>query len=234
MTYEDSLETALVDVDIVFAITDPLHNTRGNDVSQGINMVDAAKATRVRLLVFSSVASTDKDTGIHHLETKYKVKQYSVQSGIPYTIIGLTAFMDNFIQPFMLPNLRQCQNSRALPAWQVLELIAVEDIERFAALVIDRRETFLGKRIDIAGDDLTGDEAAPILSGVVGMGIKHEAFPPYNPSLQYPDLTKVLEGEEENNCTADNEGVPKNYPDVKWHTLEEWAKGSDSKALLGD
>lgn len=234
VTHEDSLDTALLGVDIVFSMTAPLHNNHGNEFSQGINMVDAAKAAGVSHFVFSSVASANKNTGIPYFETKYKVEQHIVRSGIPYTIISPTAFMENFIQPFTLPNIRQGKISRALPASQTVQLIAVEDIGSFAAHVIEHRETFLGKRIDIAGDELTGDETAAILSKVIGKPIKYEAFPPDDMRSQNPDLAIMLKWQEKNNYTADIRSLRKDYPDVKWNTFEEWTKGLDWKALLGD
>ena len=233
MTHEDSLESALRGVNVVFAMTTPFQSNHENEVTQGINIVDAAKVAGVSHLVFSSVASANKNTGIPHFETKYKVEQHIVRSGIPYTIIGPTAFMENFIQPFALPNLRQGKIFRGLPASCSVQLIAVEDIGSFATFVIEHRESFLGSRIDIAGDELAGDETAAILSKAIGKPIGYEAFPPENMRAQSPDLAIMLEWQAKNNYTADIKSLRKNYPEVGWHTFEEWAMALDWKTLLG-
>ena len=52
----------------------------------------------------------------------------------------------------------------AVPATRRMQHIALADIARFTALVIERRESFLGKRIDIASDELTFATAAAALS----------------------------------------------------------------------
>jgi len=231
-THPDSLENAIRGVDVVFAMTTPFHNDHENEISQGINMVDAAKAGGISHLIFSSVASADKRTGIPHFETKYKVEQHIAESGIPHTVIGPVAFMENFIQPFAIPNLAKGKIARGLPASRTVQLIALEDIGSFAAFVIERRESFLGKRIDIAGDELTGDQAAAILSKVIGKPIKYEAFPPDNLMAQNPDLAIMLKWQEKNNYTADIQGLRKDYPEVRWHTFEEWARAVDWKTLL--
>lgn len=231
-THEDSLRSVLQGIDLVFAMTAPFHNDHDNEIAQGINMADAAKAAGINHFVFSSVASANRNTGIPHFETKYKVEQHIVQSGIPFTIIGPTAFMENFIQPFALPNLANGKIARGLPASRTVQLIAVEDIGSFAAFVIEHRDSFLGKRIDIAGDELSGDEVAAILSKTIGKHIKYEAFPPESLMTQNPDLAIMMKWQEKNNYAADIKGLRKNYPELKWHTFEQWARAIDWKALL--
>jgi uncharacterized protein YbjT (DUF2867 family) len=56
-------------------------------------------------LVYSSVVNADKNTGIPHFESKYKVEQYIDKLGIPYTIIGPTFFMENLLDPRLRPAL---------------------------------------------------------------------------------------------------------------------------------
>jgi uncharacterized protein YbjT (DUF2867 family) len=231
-THEESLNTAMQDVSVVFAVTAPFHNDHENEISQGINVVEAARAAGVSHFVFSSVASADKNTGIPHFETKYKVEQHLRQSGIPYTIIGPTAFMENFIQPFAIPSLANGKIARGLPSSRPLQLVAVEDVGSFAAFVIEQRDSFVGKRIDIAGDELNGEEVAAILSKAIGKRIKYEAFPAENLMAQNPDLAIMMKWQEKNNYTADIKSLRKNYREVNWHTFEEWARAIDWKTIL--
>lgn len=230
---KDSLAGALKGVDAVFAMTTPFQKGHDAEVAQGINMVDAARAAGASHLVFSSVASADRRTGIPHFDTKYKVEQYIAESGVPYTIIGPTAFMENFIQPFALPNLREGRLVRALPPARPLQLIAVEDIGSFAAYVVGHRDKFLGKRIDIAGDDLNGEQTATVLSNVIGKPIRYESFPPANLRSQSPDLAIMMEWQAKNNYTADIKSLRRDFPEAGWHTFEQWARKLDWKSLLG-
>ncbi len=232
LTDKASLAGALKGADAVFGMTTPFQNGHEAEVTQGVNLVDAAKAAGVKHLVFSSVASADKNTGIPHFDSKYKVEQYIAASGIPYTIIGPTAFMENFIQSFALANLRQGKIARALSATRPIQLIAVEDIGSFAAFVIENSNEFLGERIDIAGDERTGEETALILSKIAGRTIKYESFPPANLRAQSPDLAIMMEWQEKNEYTADIGQLRLDFPEVGWHRLEEWARAIDWKALL--
>lgn len=232
MLQEESLTKALKDVGIVFSMTTSFQSTHENEVKQGTDMVDAAKAAGVSHFVFTSVASADRSTGIPHFETKYKIEQYLVRSEIPHTIIGPTAFMENFIQPFALPNLRQGKLSRALPASRPMQLVAVEDIGSFAAFVIQHPKDFLGKRIDIAGDERTGEETASVLSKAAGKPIRYESFPPESLRTQNADMAIMMEWQAKNSYKADIRKLRRDYPEVGWHTLEGWAAGIDWNALM--
>ena len=64
----------------------------------------------------------------------------------------------------------------ALPASRPLQQITVADIGAFVVAVIERSDTVFGRRFDIAGDELTGDQAAAILSKVTGREIRYEGF----------------------------------------------------------
>jgi uncharacterized protein YbjT (DUF2867 family) len=232
LTDLESLLGALQDVDTVFTMSTSFQTGHENEVTQGITMTDAAIAAGVGHLIFSSVASANRNTGIPHFETKSKIEEYVASSAVPYTIIGPTAFMENLIQPPALPNLRQGKISRALPAARKVQQIAVADIGAFAAAVIERGESLYRKRIDIAGDDLTGEEIAAILSRVSGKKIRYEMFPPSVLRATNPDLAIMLEWQQENNYTADIDALRQDFPEVKWHTFEQWTREQDWKTLL--
>lgn len=55
-----------------------------------------------------------------------------------------------------------------------LQIISVEDIGKFAARSFIWYRDYSGKQIDIAGDDLTGDEMANILSKASGKQVKYK------------------------------------------------------------
>ena len=103
-----------------------------------------------------------------HFGSKYEVEKHIVSLDVPYTIIAPVFFMDNLLQPWALQGLRQGKLAMAMPATRSLQQIAVVDIGGFTAAVVERRESAFGQRIDIAGDELTGDEAVAILSKLTG------------------------------------------------------------------
>ena len=65
----------------------------------------------------------------------------------------------------------------ALPADRSLQQISVRNIASFAVHALENRDSLLGKRIDIASDELTGEQAAQILSEVAGRNIEYVQTP---------------------------------------------------------
>ncbi len=232
MSHEDSLAGVMTGVDAVFAMSTPFQSGHEGEVAQGVNVTKAAKTAGVRHLVFSSVASANKNTGIPHFDTKFKIEQYIAASGIPYTIIGPAAFMENFIQPQAIAALKEGKLRRALPASRPVQLVAVEDIGAFAVFAIEHPQFLLNKRIDIAGDELTGEQTAAILTRSIGRMITYEEFSPEVLKSRSPDLAKMMEWQAKNDYTADIGRLRLDFPEIGWHRLEEWARGIDWKALL--
>lgn len=171
-------EGAARDVDAVFAVATPFEPGVEAEVRQGQNMLAAAKTAGVRHLVYSSVASADQSTGIPHFDSKFEIEQQIKASAVPSTIVAPVYFMENLFAPSTVPGLREGKLAMALPADRVLQQIAVEDIATFVVLALEHRERFLGTRIDIAGDEVTGEQAADILTRASGRQIEYVEIAP--------------------------------------------------------
>jgi uncharacterized protein YbjT (DUF2867 family) len=169
----DSLKRAVKDVLSVFLMGTPFEDGTEGETRRGKLMADIAKENKVEHLVYSSVANADKNTGIPHFESKYKVEQHIKNLGIPHTIIGPIFFMENLLGP----GLEQDQLALPLASATNLQQSALENIAEFSALVLERRKPFLGKRIDIASDEITGEQAAKILSNELGYTIRYVQIP---------------------------------------------------------
>jgi uncharacterized protein YbjT (DUF2867 family) len=143
---------------------------------------------------------------------------------MPYTIVAPVFFMENLLQPWTLPSLREGKLAMALPSSRSLQQIAVADIGAFVATVIERSNTVFGRRFDIAGDELTGEEAAAILSKVTGREIHYEGFPRDVLRAQSEDMARMFEWFATTGYAADIESLRRDFPEVKWHTFEDWAR----------
>jgi len=218
-------------VDAVYAMSTPYEQGAEKEIAQGITITDAAKAAGVAHLIYSSVASANRATGIPHFDSKYEVEKRLQSSRVPYTIVAPVFFMENLLQPWSLSSLRQGKLAMALPASRSLQQIAAADIGAFVAAVIERGDTVFGRRFDIAGDELTGEEAAAILSKVTGREVYYEGFPPDVLRAQSEDLALMFEWFDSTGYAADIESLRRDFPEVKWHTFEEWARKQDWSVL---
>jgi uncharacterized protein YbjT (DUF2867 family) len=118
-----------------------------------------------------------------------------------------------------------------MPAKRPLQQISVADIGAFAAAVIERREAVFGRRFDIAGDAITGDETAAVLSKVIGREFAYEGFPPDALRAQSEDLALMFEWFDHTGYVADVTGLRRDFPEVKWHDFEAWTRKQDWTVL---
>ena len=223
-TDHDSLVRAIRGVDAVYAMSTPYEQGAEKETAQGITMTNAARAAGVPHLIYSSVASANGATGIPHFEGKYKVEKHVQASGVPYTIVAPVYFMENLLQPWSVSSLRQGKLAVALPASRSLQQIAAADIGAFVATIIERGDTVFGRRFDIAGDELTGEEAAATLSKVTGRKVHYEGFPPDVLRAQSEELPLMFEWFDTTGYAADIASLRRDFPEVKWHTFEDWAR----------
>jgi len=137
------------------------------EVRQGNAVADAAKAAGVQHLVYSSVGSAHRGMGQKHFESKWIIEQYIHGLDIPYTILRPVAFMENYNWS-RAQILNGAFIGMGLRPEKGLQLIAVEDIGVFAALVFANRNQYLGRTLELAGDELTELQIADTFTKVIG------------------------------------------------------------------
>jgi uncharacterized protein YbjT (DUF2867 family) len=216
----DSLERAAKDVESIFLMGTPFEDGTEGETRRGKLMADIAKENKVEHLVYSSVANADKNTGIPHFESKYKVEQHIKNLGIPHTIIGPTFFMENLVGP----GLEQGQLALPLSPSSILQQSALENIAEFSALALVRRKPFLRKRIDIASDEMTGEQAAKILSDELGHRIRYVHIPLEQVRQANEDMARMYEWYERIGTGIDITSLHQEYPEVNWLTFKDWAR----------
>lgn len=180
-----SLERAFAGAHGVFAVTNfwdgmasgkPL-GAEG-EVKQGQNLVDAAKAAKVRHFVFSSSGqSFAYPSPVPHARSKQEVERYLLDAKLPATVLRPAFFMENYNSPMMDFGQKARAGTIELPirAHQRLQMVSTTDIGHFAALAFERPEAFIGAAFDLAGDALTPGEVAAVFSRVTGKSVKSVA-----------------------------------------------------------
>ncbi len=141
------------------------------EVRQGKNVAEAAKAAGVRHFVYSSVGAAHRGMGQAHFASKWEIEQYVQSLGLPYTILRPVAFMDNYNwQRAAITN--GMFTGFGLRPEKGIQLIAADDIGAFVALAFDDPQAYLGRTIELAGDELTEPQIADTLAKVIGRPVK--------------------------------------------------------------
>jgi uncharacterized protein YbjT (DUF2867 family) len=225
-----AITKALEGATSLFAMTTPFGGGTAAETRQGIAAADAAKAAGVHL-VFTSVNSADRQTGVPHFDSKYEVEKHIIKAGVRATILGPAFFMENLY--FGKEQLAKGIYAVALPPTTRLAQIAVADIGAVAVRVLEDASRFTGKRFDLAGDDLTGNDVATIVSRVTGRPFNYYQVP-LNVIRQHmgDDAVKMYEWFERVGYAVDRAALHREFPDVAFQDFESWAKEQDWKALL--
>ncbi|WP_140869218.1 NmrA/HSCARG family protein [Myxococcus xanthus] len=228
----DSIAHAAQDMDTMFATATPFGPGGVQaEVRHGKNLADAARLARVQHYVYSSVAGADRLTGIPHFDSKHRIEMHVRGSGLPYTILGPTFFMENFTSGMFEEGLKAGVLAMGLWPTRGLQMVALEDLAAFSVRVMEEPERFEEQRIEVASDEVTGQQAAGLLSMVSGHRIHYEQLPLDYIRERSEDLAAMYEWLDRKGYQADVLTLRHRFPEVRWHTFEDWARGQDWSAL---
>ncbi len=223
-----SLEEALTGVYGVFSVqTSDAEHGIGGEIIQGKLLADAAHRAQIQHFVYSSVGGAERESGIPHFESKWQIEKHIRALGLPATIIRPVFFMDNFTSYFGEP-IKQ-QNKLILPLHQDtrLQQIATEDIGSlaalaFAALAFEQPTSFIGKALEIAGDELSMTELAETFSRVMKRTIEFVELPMEQMIQGDPEIALMFEWFNTHGYQAVLPALRALYPALL--TLETWLR----------
>lgn len=175
---EDSLAAAFTGISAVYthatsadsAKPDPLEIERAQRVAL------AAKKANIKHFVYNSAGGADRNSGIGHIEQKYKVEQILKQA-VPTTILRACLFMEEFWKKYTRPSILKGVFRFSIQPERPLHLITTKDMGRVAAYVMKHPNQYIGKEIELAGDVLTPIEMAKAFSKVQERQVVYKEIP---------------------------------------------------------
>lgn len=219
-----SLQGGMKGVDAVFAMTTPFEKGINFEIKSGFLLEFAANSTGVKHFIFSSVASSDKNTGIPHFESKFEIEKHIKTVKMPYTIIKPAYFMENLLTPWMISGLKEGKISVAMPPNRKLQMISLEDLASFVVYIFENRDQFLEKTIEIASDEITGKESSDILSRVIGKPIEYQELSYEDIASMGDDFVNMYKWFNDVGYDIELSMLHKKYSEIDWHKFEDWAK----------
>jgi uncharacterized protein YbjT (DUF2867 family) len=183
----DSVIRAAEGARAVFSVQMPALNGDSFDfdgeVTQGVNLIEGAKAAGVPQFVHTSVTGAGRHTEVPGwaegrwasmeptLGAKSAIQDRVREAGFPHwTLLKPGFFMENFLpsMAFLFPRGIEGGLVSVLKPGTRLSLVAVDDIGRAAAAAIAAPERFDGVELELASDYLSMTEIAEILSRALG------------------------------------------------------------------
>lgn len=161
---EGSLRAALRGVHRVQSVQTPMGHGPEGEERQGKRLATLAAEAGVRHFVYSSVAGVVRNSGVPHFESKWRIEEHIRALGLPATILRPVVSMDNFstlvFRTLMLSMFRRDVDRR-----RAIQLVDTTDLGWFAAEAFDRPQDWIGRSVEIAGDELTWPEMVRALRG---------------------------------------------------------------------
>jgi uncharacterized protein YbjT (DUF2867 family) len=220
-----SLERAMRGASGVFSVQDFWTVGAEAEVRQGINVADAALASGIDHLVYSSVGGAERDSRIDHWETKWRIEKHIRARELPATILRPASFMENYYIPAVEKSLLKGRLLDPIRGDTPYQTISTDDIGKFAALAFERPEHFIGLELEIAGSELTNRQAAEVFGRVLGRDVKFRRLP--------MPLVRVALGREffqmfrwfnAGGYRADVRALRRDYPELELRGLEQWLR----------
>jgi uncharacterized protein YbjT (DUF2867 family) len=170
----DSLRAAFDGAAAAFAMT--THDGPdgpAREVLHGQAIAAAAATARLPFLVYSSVGGLDRGSGVPHFESKHRIEQL-LRDVVPTAFVRPTFFMET-LRLMIRRDGEATLLAMPLPKDVPVQLISVRDIGRTAAALLVQGEVVAP--IEIAGDELTGQQIAEKIAARFGSPTSYVPLP---------------------------------------------------------
>jgi uncharacterized protein YbjT (DUF2867 family) len=192
----------------------------------GLALAEAVARAGGPPLVYVSGAGADRPSDVPVFESKRAVEKRIAELGLAATVLAPAYFMENAFNPWNLDALARGRFPMALAPDRPLAQIAIDDVAAMAVLAVERFGQLVGQRIELASDELTGEQAAERLSRATGRRFTYErvdAPPPLRPLFAWLDTVGF---------GIDLAALHERYPEVGWRSFEAWARSSSAASVL--
>lgn len=219
-----SLASAMDGVYGVFVVTNFWEHGYDKEVQHGKQLTEAALTANVEHLVFTSVAGADANTGIPHFESKGEVEMYLRGSGINFSIVRPVEFMDNV--RYARENILSGTYLDPRDPSKSHQWIAASDIGFFVGEAFDDPDGWIGRTLEIAGDQLTIEEFVDVLSRTIGVEVNHQqlSWDAYQ-EQNGEEMTEMLRWFNEGGYNVDISALRSQYPNLL--TYQEYLQSVD-------
>ena len=191
-----------------------------NEVGEGINVIEAAKAAGVKHFVYSSGAAAAPGKGMEgaaKMQVEFKLRD----SGVPFSVLRPVAFMENFRGQQARTAEKGVVDSR--DSDRLVYFIAIRDIGFFSGEAFDHPDAWLGRGEDVAGDQMSLAGLTAIYSDVMGRDIEYVQLPLDEYLATFPPpLRPLFRWYDEAGYSVDTAGLRKQYPNLI--TLEQYLR----------
>jgi uncharacterized protein YbjT (DUF2867 family) len=196
--------------------------TLDDEIRQGTLLADLAKSFGIKHFVYTSVGGAERNSQIPSWQSKWEIEKHIRALGLAATILRPVAFLENYLSP--LSGIQTGKLTYFFAPDTVSQVIAVDDIGAFAALVFRGPAEYIGQAIELAGDSVTQSQIAAAFGRVLNRPIDYFQIPLEVIEQQQPALAKMIVAAHEFSARG---GWQANIPDLRQRlpglkSLDQW------------
>jgi uncharacterized protein YbjT (DUF2867 family) len=144
------------------------------EVAHGRVIAEAAADAGLPFLVYSSVGGVERGSGVPHFESKHHVEEHLLEA-VPVTFVRPTFFMET-LRMMIRRDGDRVAIAIPLPGDVAVQMISVRDIGRVAAAILAKGDPAFAP-VEIAGDELTGEQIAERIAQRLGSPTMYVQLP---------------------------------------------------------
>jgi uncharacterized protein YbjT (DUF2867 family) len=218
-----SLTKSLQGASGLFAMQTPYEEGTDREILHGIRLADAAAQAGVAQIVYSSVASADRPTGVAHFESKGQIERHIATLAFPYaTILRPVLFMEMLLAPGNLRALAAGQVAMIFKPETKVAMIAVEDIAAMATSAFLDPASWHAKAITLAGDEPNFVEVAAAIGNAISRPITYKQVTLDGLDVETRPKPATQQWLETTGWPVDIAALRASYPFTA-RTFEQWA-----------
>jgi len=173
----DMVHKAFEGANIVFMMTNFWeHTDKQREIDEGILMVDAAKAVKVNLLIWSGLMSVSEISGgkyshVDHFDGKAAVTVYGRKSGVPFVDVQAGMYANNIVTHFVPQKQADGSYEVALPIHRDVNLPIIDmesDYGLFVREAIESAVFNAGSEILTCGESISMGDMVKQLAEITG------------------------------------------------------------------
>ena len=151
-----------------------------------------------------------------------EIEQQLHRSQLPHTIVAPTYFYENLGEPVEIV----VGGELALPlsASQRLQQVAVADLGALVVALLGRHEEFLGRRVEVAGDQPTPAQMAHALAIASGKPVEYRQRDLEEVAARSADIAAMYRYLDQIGYQVDIPNLRNRFPEVPWTSFTEWAR----------
>lgn len=176
---EASLAAAFAGISAVYCHATAADSAKPDpqEIERARTLARVAVQSQINHFVYNSAGGADRNSGIGHIEQKYKVEQIFKEAGLPTTMLRACLFMEEFWKKYTRPSILKGVFPFSIQPDRPMHLITTKDMGRVAAWAIANPSKYIGQDIELAGDVLTPKQMAEAFSKAQGIPVVYRETP---------------------------------------------------------